>query len=159
MGFIAMADNNDNVKIKKSKIKGAKKGLYSTKGFKKGEFICWYTGVFVAENNVDNGYYESDYLYNPGNGSLIIDAEDKLCCYGRYANDSLSLRQNNADFDKYDDVDAAHLIATKTIRKGSEIYVPYGPDFWAEKHLIGLSEEDLTYIKDDLVNDWKAQNT
>ena len=157
MPFIFMGETTNDVIIKESKIRGAGMGLFANKSFRKGEFICWYTGVFVLKEHVEQQYYKSSYLYQYPNSPFIIDAEDPLSCYARYANDSLSLRKNNADFDKFVDVPSAHLVAIKAIRKNAEIYVSYGPEFWQDNHLEGLPQQDLDFIQNDMVRERDAE--
>ena len=47
MPFIYFGENSDIVEIKESKISGAGQGLFAKKKIKKGDFICWYYGVYV----------------------------------------------------------------------------------------------------------------
>lgn len=144
MPFIHFQEDNKSVEIKKSKIPGANQGLFSQKLIKKGDFICFYTGVFVSKDSVENGYYTSDYLYQHTGAKYIIDAQDPNSCYGRYANDSLSLRKNNAEFDMENGKDYAYLRATKNIKKGEEIFVAYGYEFWKDVNTI--SQEDIDFV-------------
>lgn len=142
-----MAENSDIVNIKKSKILNAGDGLFAKIKINKGEFICWYTGVFIDRDVVANEYYDSDYLFTPRGNGLIIDAADPLSCFGRYANDSLSKRKTNAKFVSYSDINSAALIASKNITKNSEIYISYGDDYWLDERRYNiLSNEDKIFI-------------
>lgn len=151
MPYTFFGENSDIVELKPSKIAGAGTGLFAKKRIKEGQFICWYFGVLVDKDMVDNGYYDSDYLLknpNPEKSDLIIDAHDPLSCFGRYANDSLHLRKNNSDFEFYTDIYSASLVATKNIKKGEEIYVSYGSEFWREPRRYNmLSDEDKEYLE------------
>lgn len=148
MPYTHFAENSDIVELKPSKIAGAGTGLFAKKRIQEGQFICWYFGVLVDTDMVENGYYDSDYLLkNPNKPDLIIDAEDPLSCFGRYANDSLHLQKNNCYFEFYRDINSASLVATKNIKKGDEIYVSYGINFWREPRRYNmLSEEDKGYL-------------
>ena len=149
MPFTFFGDNNKTVELKDSKIAGAGTGLFAKKKFKKDEFICWYFGVLVDKDLVENEYYDSDYLLkNPHHLDFIIDADDPLSCFGRYANDSLGRKKNNSRFEFYVDINTASLVATKDIKKGDEIYVDYGTDFWLdERRYNKLSNEDKAYVE------------
>lgn len=148
MPFTFFGDNNKTVELKDSKIVGAGTGLFAKKKFKKDEFICWYFGVLVEKDLVENEYYDSDYLLkNPYHLDLIIDADDPLSCFARYANDSLSRKKTNSRFEFYVDINTASLVATKDIKKGDEIYVDYGTEFWLEERRYNkLSNEDKAYV-------------
>ena len=158
MPFVERMEDRDPdgvfVYIKKSKIKNAKKGLFTTKRIKKGEFICWYADTIVPKRFVDNYYYESDYLYQPRGRDFIIDASDQFSCYGRYANDSLSLKKTNAMFDiDQDNNEMGYLVAIEDIRKNSEVYVSYGFDYWNEdKYKDNLPQEDKDFINNELTD-------
>lgn len=153
MPFHFFGENNDNVEIKQSKIKNAGRGLFATKNFAKGEFICWYFGCLIEKDFVENGYYDSDYLlHNPHHSDLIIDAEDEKSCYGRYINDSLGLKKNNCEFNFYTDTTSVGIIATKNIKNGDEIYISYGIDFWREDrryNLLNKRNRDYINNRDD----------
>jgi len=151
MPYIYFAENSDIVEIKPSKLTNAGDGLFATKSIKKDEFICWYSGVYLSKEFIENGYYESDYLFQPrGRNKLVIDASDPNSCYGRYINDSLSKMKKNSDFESYADTHSAAIIATKNIRKGSEIYISYGNNFWREPRLYNkLSVADKQHVDDD----------
>ena len=149
MPFHFFGENNDNVEIKKSKIKNSGKGLFATKNFNTGDFICWYMGVLIEKDFVVNGYYDSDYLLANPNSELIIDASDEKSCYGRYINDSLALKKNNCDYDFYSNTTSAGVIASKNIKKGDELYISYGMDYWREDRRFNLlSNKNKNYIND-----------
>ena len=104
MQYTHMGESSEVVEVKKSKLKKAGKGLLAKKKIKNGEFICWYAGVYVDKEAVHNGYYDSDYLYHFEDSDLVIDASDPKSCFGRYANDSLSLGLTNRKMHAYEDV-------------------------------------------------------
>ncbi len=149
MPYTYFAENSEIVELKPSKIAGAGTGLFAKKKIKKGDFICWYFGVLIGKDMTENEYYDSDYLLtNPHLQNYVIDAEDPLSCFGRYANDSLSLRKTNSKFQYYTNTQSAGLEATKDIKKGEEIYVSYGTEFWREPRRYNmLSEEDKAYLE------------
>lgn len=153
MPFLYSPDGNDeNVDIKKSKIPRAGNGLYAKKDFTKGDFICWYMGFLIEEDMVDNGYYDSDYLLKLRGKDMYICAEDKKSCYGRYINDGLSKYKSNCEFETYDDVLSSGIKAKRKIKRGDELYISYGPEYWTdEKRYSILNKKDKDFI--DEMND------
>ena len=148
MPFHFFGENNEDVEIKQSKIKNAGKGLFATTNFEKDEFICWYMGVLVEKDFVAHGYYDSDYLLgNPQHSDLIIDADDVNSCYGRYIKDSLALKKNNCEFKFYSNTTSGGVVASKNIKKGDELYISYGMEFWREDRRFNkLSKRNKDYI-------------
>jgi uncharacterized protein len=154
MPFIFKAESSEIVEVKHSKIRGAGQGLFTKKAIKKGEFLCHYFGVYVDKDSVQNGYYDSDYLLQERGNDLIIDAADPLSCLGRYANDSLSRKKTNSIFKFYNNTYGASINASKAIKKGEEIYVSYGSEFWKEEHRYNiLSAADKRHIDNDVDDD------
>jgi hypothetical protein len=144
-----------HVYIKKSKIKDAKKGLYVSKKILKGDVICKYMGVYVPMHFVDLEYYDSEYMFQDSNDIFVIDASDPLSCYGRYANDSLSLKKINAKIVKANDENWAELIAIRNIKKNEEIYISYGEGYWLIDERFGqLSQEDQDFVTSGELNDY-----
>lgn len=144
-----------HVYIKKSKIKGAKKGIFAAEKIKKGEVACLYMGVFVPMCLIELNYYDSDYLFQSPNEVMAIDASDVYSCYGRYANDSLSLQKINVKFTKSINEDSANLVAIRDIKKNEEIYVSYGEAYWTEGDRIQhLSQVDQDFITSGQLKDY-----
>lgn len=135
----------EGLSVKPSHISGAGKGLYAEKEFKAGEKIIDYTGKpVIGEPENDVGDYKL--VHTQGNsetgaGRVIIDAEDKTSSsVARYANDCRARNKRageckgeNARFNQRGQkgVYKVPLKAKKKIKKGDEIYVSYGPAYWA----------------------------
>jgi hypothetical protein len=133
--------------VKKSQIPRAGKGLYAKKDFEKGDFICWYMGFLIENVMIENEYYDSDYILKLPNKDLYICAEDEKSCYGRYINDSLSRRVSNCIFEAYTDIYSAGIKAKRKLRKGDELYISYGYEYWSEKRRYDkLKRADKLYI-------------
>jgi len=133
--------------IKKSTIPNADKGLFANKSIKKGDTVAQYIGVYVPMHFIDLDYYNSDYLLQFPQELMCIDASDKLSCYGRYVNDSLSRKQINVKITKDMADDGAKLIAIRDIKKKEEIFMSYGIEYWTEKNRLSkLSKEDHDFI-------------
>ena len=147
MPYIHFGENSDIVEIKNSKIANAGQGLFAKKRIKKGDFICWYFGVLVEKDFVDNEYYDSDYLLKNPFNNLIIDASDPNSCFGRYINDGLGEFSSNSKFDFYEDTTSGAVIATKNIKKGDEIFISYGMTYWNEPRRYNLlSQRNKEYL-------------
>jgi hypothetical protein len=147
MPFLYTPDGTGkNVDIKKSKIPRAGKGLYAKKDFVKGDFICWYMGFLIEEDMVDNGYYDSDYLLKLNGKNMYICAEDKKSCYGRFINDGLSKYKSNCVFETYNNTNSSGIIAKRKIKKGDELYINYGPEYWSDNRYTKLNQEDKEFI-------------
>ena len=137
---------NKGVGIGKTLIpKCTGEGLFATRKFKLNEFICFYDGVNISEEQLkkmdDN--YEYPWSDKDDDGFFIcINAENPDSGYGRYANDSLIPQHlqgidNMADNAKimYDpSLDKSKPVILRALREiepGEEIMLAYGGDYWA----------------------------
>lgn len=122
--------------IKKSKIPGAGKGLFTTHDIKRGEKVIEYTGEIITwkeclkrNDNMDGvGAY---YFYI--NDRKCIDAQHTLDSLARYANDAagfvrLDGVRNNCRYEV--EKGKAYIVASKNLKPGDEIYVSYGKEYW-----------------------------
>lgn len=127
-----MAYLEKELEIKKSKIPGAGKGLFTKKFIGKGARIVEYKGRVttwkdIRQNKVFNGYVY--YI----NSKRVIDAKGRIKTFGRYANDARGITRikgmlNNSIY--VEDKGKVYIEATKDIPPGSEILVAYGKDYW-----------------------------
>jgi len=119
--------------VKKSRLPGAGKGLFTKvdipKGARiveyKGEILTWKEVVKMPEDR--NGYV----FYV--NSKHVIDAWNYKTALARYANDAkgivrLSGLRCNSEY--IVDKKRCFIVATRNIAAGSEILVDYGPDYW-----------------------------
>ncbi|MEO0311024.1 MAG: hypothetical protein RIQ89_681 [Bacteroidota bacterium] len=120
------------LKIKKSQIAGAGLGLFTTIDIKKGTRITEYAGALKTWKVLapKDGY--NAYIFKL-NSRWGIDGAKKLKSFGRYANDATGptrtpgLRNNCC----YETVKLkCFLDASRNIKAGSELLVPYGGNFW-----------------------------
>jgi SET domain-containing protein len=119
------------LRIKKSKLPKAGKGLFTTVFIKKGKRIVEYKGKLVKWKEVE---YE-----DPANGYLmyitakaVIDARPSKT-FGRYANDAggnskVKGLSNNAEYVSVGN--KCYIEAIRAIEAGEEIFVDYGKDYW-----------------------------
>ena len=143
--LLCFIGNGVEVDIRDSTIADAGKGLFLKKGINKDgsvsvdTMLAPYDGIRFESKKKGDKYIATqdgnDYIWKgkKGNGTLlVIDAKDPKSCYGRYANDALSARRNNAEIRIIGTQGTYRvaLFATKTIRKGDEIFVAYGAEYW-----------------------------
>ena len=115
-----------NLRIKKSNIPNAGKGLFTTKYIPKGAVIAGYTGerVINKDPNYGNPYALQIKKYT------FIDASKSNTAEGRFANDCRGACKNNALL-QYDKANKKAFLAAKhNIKAGSEITTSYGKDYW-----------------------------
>ena len=119
-----------NVKIKKSKLANAGRGLFvkNNHTFLEGDIICPYEGELVDYEAAISPTYRSDYVFEVKEDEWVIDAKDTETL-GKYANDPIDEDMYNADLIANDNLTAL-LVATKRIAPGKEIYLEYGEFFW-----------------------------
>jgi SET domain-containing protein len=122
--------------IKKSKIPGAGKGLFTTTSIKKGEIVVEYKGKKTTWKEClkkgETGEYSSYVFYVTKNN--CVDSEDTLDALGRYANDARGRTRikgikNNSEYSVIKGV--PYIIATRDIPAKSEVYVSYGDGYWS----------------------------
>ena len=118
--------------IKRSKIPGAGKGLFTKELIPKGTRIIEYKGKKTTWKKVQQSNVFNAYVYYI-NLNHVIDARLNLKSLARYANDAKGLIKtkgivNNSEYVK--DNGRIFIEATKDIPKGSEILVAYGKEYW-----------------------------
>ena len=114
--------------IRASTIRGAGKGLYARCTVYRGDTIGAYTGVLASDDEVNNGpYVDSHYILWLCQDHQIV-AEGEAANYTRYINHS---DKPNVRFVVSTRWKKARVEALKRIRPGEEIFLDYGPDFWA----------------------------
>ena len=121
------------VSIGISGIPGAGKGLFAEQDFKRGQLIIPVTGPHYTAQEIMDVHCENEYLLalNDGTGDCIEVTNE-----ARYANDAKGITAipgvvNNAQF-WYAEDHSMYLSATRTIKKGQEIFVSYGKSYWSE---------------------------
>ena len=119
--------------IKRSKIPGAGKGLFTKQFIAKGERIVQYKGKPTTWKNIlaDAAAFNG-YVYYI-NRNLVIDAKNYKTTFGRYANDANGISRikklnNNSKY--VIDGKKVFIEATKDINAGTEILVAYGKEYW-----------------------------
>jgi hypothetical protein len=121
------------LRIKKSKLPKAGKGLFTQIDIPKGKRVAEYKGklrLWKEIKHLDgyNGYL----MYITRNA--VIDAQPYLKTFGRYANDANGLGKspglkNNCEY--VSEGTKCYITSLRSIKKSEEILVGYGKDFWA----------------------------
>ena len=129
----------DGLRVTTSSVLGAGMGLFAARDIARGEHIADYTGdEILLSNDRAGGPYALAITQRSA-----IDAARTNTGYGRWANDPHGNGGNDADGDNESPRRRANaefvlnparrtgrLRATRSIVKGSEIFVSYGPAYW-----------------------------
>ena len=118
--------------VRQSILKGAGKGLFTSKPIAKGAKIVEYKGKITTWKEVDDRKGLNGYIYYVSRNH-VIDAWGHKKALARYANDArgpvrtVGIRNNS----KYDTEGLkVYIFAMKHIPAGSEILVGYGKEYW-----------------------------
>lgn len=119
--------------IKKSKLPGARLGLFSRKAIEKGACIVEYRGRLERWANVKHTDGYNPYLLRV-NALWVINALPYRKTPGRYANDARGPSRmegvdNNAEYRL--EGRRCFIYAKRNIARGEEILVSYGHEFWS----------------------------
>lgn len=122
------------LQVKRSKIPGAGKGLFTKQFIEKGTRIVEYKGRITTWRNVLDGKHFNGYVYFI-NRNHVIDAMRRKTAIARYANDARGHSKtkgvlNNSEF--VVENKRVFIYAKKDILKGEEILVSYGSEYWKE---------------------------
>jgi SET domain-containing protein len=131
-------DWSDSVRIKRSQLPKAGKGLFAKREFKRGDIVCEYEGEIVpwseCERRSDEGH-EGYVVFITKN--RCVDAFFTPWAPGRFANDArgigrVSGLRNNAHYEiqTRKGEKRVFIVATRTIEPSQEIFVHYGDDYW-----------------------------
>ena len=118
--------------VKRSTLKGAGKGLFTTRDIPRGKKIVEYKGKVTTWKEVDSRDGMNGYIYYV-NRNHVIDAADSKDALARYANDAKGLVRtdgvrNNCTYNI--EGKRVYIVSMKNIPAGSEILVGYGKEYW-----------------------------
>jgi len=131
--------------IKRSSLPGAGNGLFTKNFIPKGTPIVEYKGKITTWKEVEHNNGENGYIYYVKR-SHVIDASNNTEELARYANDARGITRvkgvtNNAEY--VEDGVRVFIQAKKDIPAGSEIFVPYGKEYWdVIRHNIRLEQSN-----------------
>lgn len=135
-----------NFVVKKSKIPGAGKGLFTKVPFKKGERIIEYLGEIITEAQLDKRAENDIFGY-----AFFVSKRKCIDAYyvpealARYANDAKGLTRveglkNNCSYAIWKN--RGWIEAERDIKAGEEIFVSYGAEYWKDiRYNIKLEKE------------------
>ena len=120
------------LQVKKSKLPGAGKGLFTKQFIAKGSLITEYKGKISTWKEIQGNDTFNGYVFYI-NKNHVIDAMKTLSAIGRYANDAKGAGRvrglkNNSDYDIVNK--KVYIRATADINAGDEILVNYGKEYW-----------------------------
>ncbi|WP_317898883.1 SET domain-containing protein [Aurantibacillus circumpalustris] len=123
-----------SLKVKKSQLPNAGKGLFTEKPIKKGAKIIEYKGEIIdwkeyEKRVIDN---KDGYLFFI-NKKRCIDAFSTPQHKARFANDAAGIGRmkglkNNSDYEIFDD--KCYIVSRRNIEAGEEIFVNYTKEYW-----------------------------
>lgn len=118
--------------VKRSTLKGAGKGLFTTKDIPKGKKIVEYKGKITKWKDVNDHNGLNGYIYYVTRNH-VIDAWETKDALARYANDARGLVRteglsNNCTYRI--EGRRVFIFAMKNIPAGSELFVGYGKEYW-----------------------------
>jgi len=123
-----------SLKIKRSQLPDAGKGLFTTKAIKKDTKIIEYKGEIIEWKEYEKRVKENKdgYLFYISK-KRCIDAFSTPQHMARYANDAAGLRRvpglkNNSSYEIVDD--KCFIVAERDIKAGEEIFVSYTKEYW-----------------------------
>ncbi len=120
--------------VKKSKLPGAGKGLFTTKAISKDAKIIAYRGEIIGYNEYrKRARKEQDQYLFFLRQNLCIDAMHTPQYKARYANDAAGIikvksLRNNSDYIIFGD--KCFIVASRDIKAGEEIFVNYTKSYW-----------------------------
>ncbi|MET0241919.1 MAG: SET domain-containing protein [Flavitalea sp.] len=127
-----MSISQKSLIVKASTIPGSGKGLFTKKLIPAGTRIIEYTGKVTTWKEADNDDGENAYIYYVKR-NYVIDARPHKKSLARYANDARGLNKikginNNCEY--VEEGNRVFIYSKKEIAAGSELFVPYGPEYW-----------------------------
>ena len=120
--------------VKKSRLPGAGKGLFTTKAIAKDAKIIEYRGEIIGYNEYrKRARKEQDQYLFFLRQNLCIDAMYTPQYKARYANDAAGIikvkaLRNNSDYIIFGD--KCFIVASRDIKAGEEIFVNYTKSYW-----------------------------
>jgi SET domain-containing protein len=128
-----MSEFESHLRIKKSTLPHAGKGLFTRLFIPKGSRIVEYTGTITTWKEVAHHEGKNGYIFYVKRNH-VIDAAPHPKALARYANDAMGLSRvrgvsNNAAY--FEEGNKVYIVAKKNIPAGAEILVGYGKEYWA----------------------------
>jgi SET domain-containing protein len=127
-----MGELDKHLRVRRSGLSGAGKGLFTTKFIPKGTRIVEYLGTITSWKDVQHQEGKNGYIFYVKRNH-VIDAGPHPEAIARYANDAKGLSKqkglvNNAEY--LEEGSRVFIVAKKDIPAGAEIFVDYGKEYW-----------------------------
>ena len=115
----------DKISIKNSLISGGGRGVFAEKDFKKGEVIEVCPLITDYKKNFENSKIK-DYTFKSK-----FKKDQEVIVFGM-----CSMYNHSNDFNVHHNQDPENMIytASRDIKKGEELYVNYGGDYWNSRN-------------------------
>ena len=118
--------------VKRSTLKGAGKGLFTTRAIPRGKKIVEYKGKVTTWKDASDHVGFNGYIYYV-NRHHVIDAAPATGALARYANDAKGMLRrdglrNNCTY-RIEGL-RVFIYSMKDIPAGSELFVGYGKEYW-----------------------------
>ena len=128
--------------VSESTIAGAGNGLFVEKPFDKGEFITWYDGPVINVNSEERerltkNYEDWSHLAGIDRHSVIQSPKQPKPGMGGggFINDGNNIFTTpNVKFVPISDRQCIYIKSLRPIKKGEELFVSYGNDYWKRFH-------------------------
>ena len=118
--------------VKRSTLKGAGKGLFTTRDIPRGTKIVEYKGKVSKWKEVDSQKGLNGYIYYV-NRNHVIDARPTKAAIARYANDARGIVRTEGINNNCTYIIEGKKVYIKSMRRipaGSELFVGYGKEYW-----------------------------
>ncbi len=128
------AKENDYLYVKKSRIAGAGKGLFTAIPIYKDEVICLFKGECLSKQEAIEraSIGEDRYFINMLQGGIMDSMHTD--CFAKYANDVVGTAYKTNSKISLDEYDNICIVATRKIAEGEEIFCSYGKQYWSDKN-------------------------
>ena len=124
------------LRIAKSSIPQAGKGVFAARDFNTGDVVTHYTGDTTSDVNApgSSARYIADMGLDEEGNDFIVDAARTNVATGRLINDPRgSGHRANCQFEYIPgEDDIIRVVATRPIRKGDELLLSYGAGYWKD---------------------------
>jgi SET domain-containing protein len=125
-----MALLEKQLRVKRSALPGAGKGLFTTRFIPRNTRIVEYKGRVTKWRDADHENNGNIYFVNRNH---VIDARPYKKALARFANDARGIQRvngftNNSEYEE--DGLKVYIKSTKDIPAGGEIFVDYGKEYW-----------------------------
>ena len=133
----------EGVEVRQSRIPDSGNGLFASRDFAPGEPLGEYRGRVLSLLQAHR-LEDRDYLMGGFGLNSHVDARFALDAPARYVNDHFDKSKLNAEFHKDKARKRALLVATRSIRRGEEIYASYGESYWTCRGIDPATGKPLT---------------